>query len=180
MIRIFDFFFSFFGIIFLSPLLIVLWVIGLFDNGSPLFMQKRVGINQQPFILFKFRTMPISTKSVGTHLLKNIKLTNFQIFLRRTKLDEIPQLFNVLIGDMSFVGPRPCLFNQKELINLRKKKKVFKVIPGITGLAQTSGISMKSPKLLTKTDLKMIQHMSLIYYFYYIFITFLLIIKKTY
>jgi lipopolysaccharide/colanic/teichoic acid biosynthesis glycosyltransferase len=81
---------------------------------------------------------------------------------------------------MSFVGPRPCLFNQKELINLRKKKKVFKVIPGITGLAQTSGISMKSPKLLTKTDLKMIKNMSLIYYFYYIFITFLLIIKKTY
>ena len=112
MIRIFDFFFSLIGLIFLSPLLILLWFLGLFDNGSPLFMQRRVGRNLKYFLLIKFRTMPIKTRSAGTHLIKDIKLTSFGYFLRRNKLDEIPQLFNVLLGDMSLVGPRPCLLNQ--------------------------------------------------------------------
>ena len=173
MIRIFDFLFSLIGLIFLSPLLTLLWCIGLFDNGSPLFMQKRVGRSLKSFILVKFRTMPIKTRSIGTHLVKDIKLTSFGYFLRRTKLDEIPQLFNVLLGDMSLVGPRPCLFNQKKLISERKKRKVFKVKPGITGLAQVSGINMKTPTLLSKTDLKMIRKMSLFNYFYYILRTIL-------
>ena len=177
MIRIFDFLFSLIGLIFLSPLLTLLWCIGLFDNGSPLFMQKRVGRSLKSFILVKFRTMPIKTRSTGTHLVKDIKLTSFGYFLRRTKLDEIPQLFNVLLGDMSLVGPRPCLFNQKKLISERKKREVFKVKPGITGLAQVSGINMKTPTLLSKTDLKMIRKMSLFNYFYYILRTILTIIK---
>ena len=171
MIRICDFFFSFMGLIFLSPILILLFLIGLVDNGSPLFIQKRVGRNLKSFFLIKFRTMPIGTKSAGTHLLKNIKFTAFGYFLRRSKLDEVPQLYNVLLGDMSLVGPRPCLFNQKKLINERKKRGVFKVKPGITGLAQISGISMISPTLLSKTDLKMIKSVSLPKYFYYIFKT---------
>ena len=173
MIRIFDFLFSLIGLIFLSPLLTLLWCIGLFDSGSPLFMQKRVGRSLKSFILVKFRTMPIKTRSIGTHLVKDIKLTSFGYFLRRTKLDEIPQLFNVLLGDMSLVGPRPCLFNQKKLISERKKRKIFKVKPGITGLAQVSGINMKTPILLSKTDLKMIRKMSLFNYFYYILRTIL-------
>ena len=177
MIRFFDIFFSLLGLIFLSPLFIILWFIGLLDNGSPLFVQKRVGHNFKSFVLVKFRTMPIETKSIGTHLIKNIKLTSFGYFLRRTKLDEIPQLLNVLFGDMSLVGPRPCLLNQKKLISERKKRRIFKVKPGITGLAQISGINMKTPILLSKIDLKMIKKMNLFYYFYYILKTTSLIIK---
>ena len=171
MIRIFDFLFSLIGLIFLSPLLVLIFLIGLFENGSPLFIQSRVGCNLKSFSLFKFRTMPKSVRSAGTHLIKDIKLSSYGYFLRRTKLDEIPQLLNVLFGDMSLVGPRPCLFNQKKLISERKKRGVFKVRPGITGLAQISGINMKTPTLLAKTDQKMIKNMSLYNYFYYIFKT---------
>ena len=171
MIRIFDFLFSLIGLIILLPLLILIFFISLFDNGSPLFVQSRVGYNLKFFSLIKFRTMPMGVRSAGTHLIKNIKLTSFGNFLRRTKIDEIPQLLNVLLGDMSLVGPRPCLFNQKKLINERKKRGVFKVRPGITGLAQISGINMKTPSLLAKTDQKMIKDMSLYNYFYYIFKT---------
>ena len=171
MIRIFDFLFSLIGLILLFPLLILIFLIGLFDNGPPLFIQKRVGYNFKSFSLIKFRTMPVGMRSAGTHLIKNIKFSSLGYFLRRTKIDEIPQLLNVLIGDMSLVGPRPCLFNQRKLINERKKRRVFKVRPGITGLAQISGINMKTPTLLAKTDQKMIKKMSLYNYFYYIFKT---------
>ena len=177
MIRIFDFFFSLVGLILLFPLLALIWFIGLLINGSPLFTQNRVGLKLKPLILVKFRTMPIKTKSVGTHLIKDIKLTSFGYFLRQTKLDEIPQLLNVLLGDMSLVGPRPCLFNQKKLIRERTKREVFKVRPGITGLAQILEINMKTPTLLAKTDQKMISNMSLYNYFYYIFRTILQIIR---
>ena len=168
MIRIFDLFFSLLGIIFLSPILIISLIIGWFDNGSPLFSQPRIGKNQRLFVLFKLRSMPVNTLSVATHLVKNTKITPFGRFLRNTKLDEIPQLYNVLKGDMSLVGPRPCLLNQKRLINERKKRGVFKVKPGITGLAQVTGITMKNPKLLAETDAKMIKQINLFNYFYYI------------
>jgi len=171
MIRIFDFLFSLIGLIFLSPLIILIFFIGLFDSGSPLFIQSRVGCNLKSFSLIKFRTMPMGVRSAGTHLIKDIKLTSFGNFLRRTKIDEIPQLLNVLKGDMSLVGPRPCLFNQRRLISERKKRRVFKVRPGITGLAAINGIDMKTPTLLAKTDQKMIKDMSLYKYFYYIFKT---------
>ena len=175
MIRIIDFFFSFFGLVLLSPILIILFIIGWFENGLPLFTQIRVGRHQRSFLLIKFRTMPVNTLSVATHLVKNTIITPYGKFLRRTKLDEIPQLYNVLIGDMSLVGPRPCLLNQKKLIIERKKRGIFKVKPGITGLSQVSGVTMKTPKLLAKTDLKMIKQLNLPNYFYYIFKT---IIRK--
>src|SRR5210317_1551326 len=178
MISIFDFLFSLIGLIFLSPLIILIFFIGLFDNGSPLFIQSRVGYNLKSFSLIKFRTMPMGVKSVGTHLIKDIKLSSFGNFLRTTKIDEIPQLLNVLFGDMSLVGPRPCLFNQRKLINERKKRGVFKVRPGITGLAAINGIDMKTPTLLAKTDQKMIKSMSLYNYFYYIFKTILKLSNK--
>ena len=177
MIKIFDFLFSSIGLIFLSPLLVLIFLIGLFDSGSPLFIQSRVGYNLKSFSLIKFRTMPMGVRLAGTHLIKNIKLSSFGYFLRRTKLDEIPQLLNVLFGDMSLVGPRPCLFNQRRLISERKKRGIYKVRPGITGLAQISGINMKTPTLLAKTDQKMIKNMSLYKYFYYIFKTIFKIIK---
>tara|TARA_X000000950_G_scaffold14667_1_gene15841 strand:+ start:3352 stop:3882 length:531 start_codon:yes stop_codon:yes gene_type:complete len=171
MIRCLDFLISIIGLIFFSPLLVLIFFIGLFENGSPLFVQSRVGYNLKSFSLIKFRTMPVGVRSAGTHLVKNIKLSFFGSFLRRTKLDEIPQLLNVLKRDMSLVGPRPCLFNQKKLISERKKRGVFKVRPGITGLAQISGINMKTPTLLAKTDQKMIKNMSLYKYFSYLFKT---------
>jgi lipopolysaccharide/colanic/teichoic acid biosynthesis glycosyltransferase len=105
-------------------------------------------------------------------------MTFFGIFLRNYKLDELPQLWNVLLGDMSLVGPRPCLLNSKTLIRERKKRNVFKVKPGITGLAQISGINMKTPTLLAKTDLKMIKKFNILYYFYYILVTFVIVLKK--
>ena len=177
MIRCFDFLFSLLGLIFLLPLLFFVFFIGLFENGSPLFIQKRVGYNFKSFLLIKFRTMPVGVRSAGTHLIKDIQLSSFGYFLRRTKIDEIPQLFNVLCGNMSLVGPRPCLFNQRKLISERKRRGVFKVRPGITGLAQVSGINMKTPTLLAKTDQKMIRDMSLYNYFYYIFKTIFKIIS---
>jgi lipopolysaccharide/colanic/teichoic acid biosynthesis glycosyltransferase len=178
MIRLFDFFLSLFSILVLSPLLVLLWIIGLLNNGSPLFMQTRVGRYKKPFILIKFRTMPLSTKSVATHLVKNLNLNYFYRFLRKTRLDEIPQLWNVLTGEMSLVGPRPCLFNQKRLVIDRQKRGIFKVRPGITGLAQVLDINMSTPTLLAKTDLKMVKKMNVFYYFYYILKTVLLIFRK--
>jgi lipopolysaccharide/colanic/teichoic acid biosynthesis glycosyltransferase len=121
--------------------------------------------------------MPVGVRSVGTHLIKNIKLSSFGSFLRKTKIDETLQLINVLIGDMSLVGPRPCLYNQKKLISERKKRGVFRVRPGITGFAQINGIDMKTPTLLSKADQKMIKNMSIYNYFYYIFKTIFRIIE---
>jgi len=168
MIRIFDILFSFFGLIFLSPVLIILFIIGWLENGSPLFTQIRVGRFQKPFMLIKFRSLPLHTLNMPTHLIKDKSITSFGKFLRKSKLDEIPQLYNVLKGDMSLVGPRPCLFSQKRLINERKKRGIFMVKPGITGLAQVLVVTMKTPKLLAMTDLKMIKKMNLFFYFHYI------------
>lgn len=178
MIRLFDLFFSFFGLIFFSPLLILLWILGYFINGSPLFIQKRVGTKQKIFYLIKFRTMKIGTRSLATHLIKNSAITPFGHFLRSSKLDEVPQLWNVIIGDMSLVGPRPCLINQKKLISERKRRGIYKVKPGITGLAQISGVTMKDPIQLAKMDLIMIKQMNIYNYFYFIYKTIKIIIYK--
>ena len=178
MIRLLDIIFSFLSLILFFPLFILIFLVGFLDTGFPLFIQKRVGLNLKNFTLIKFRTMKIVTLSVGTHLVDPSNITRFGYFLRKSKLDEIPQLLNVLIGHMSLVGPRPCLPNQKKLIIERKKKGIYKVKPGITGLAQVSGINMSRPALLAKTDLKMIKQMNLFYYFYYIFKTVLLIFRK--
>lgn len=178
MIRLFDFLFSLFGLIFLSPIMILLWIIGFFENGSPMFKQKRIGYDQKLFFLIKFRTMKKETISKATHLVNSSMITKYGNFLRKTKLDEVPQLLNVLAGEMSFVGPRPSLINQKKLIKERKKRGIFRVKPGITGLAQISGITMKTPILLAKTDLKMINKMNLYYYFYYILKTLIVLMTK--
>lgn len=168
MIRLLDFVFALFGLIFGFPVLLVLFVIGLFDSGSPLFFQKRVGRNQKPFILVKFRTMKKETASVATHLASASSITPFGAFLRKTKLDELPQLWNVLKGEMSLVGPRPGLFNQTELTLAREKSGVFSVRPGITGLSQVSEVDMSTPELLAETDAKMIASISISNYFKYI------------
>jgi O-antigen biosynthesis protein WbqP len=171
MTRIFDIIFAFIGILILSPIFILLIIIGLFDTGSPLFRQERVGVNQNPFNLLKFRSMHVNTQAVATHLVQLSSITKWGSILRKTKLDELPQLLNVFMGDMSFVGPRPNLYNQQELINERNNRGVYEVRPGITGLAQINKIDMSTPQLLAEIDAKMIAEMTVSNYFKYIFLT---------
>ena len=171
MIRIFDVFFSFFGLLILSPIILLLLIIALFDTGSPLFRQVRVGINQKPFQLLKFRSMHIHSPSVATHLASASAITPLGSFLRRSKLDELPQLWNVLVGDMSLVGPRPNLINQADLIEEREMRGVYGIRPGITGLAQINKIDMSTPHLLAETDARMVAQLNVWYYFKYIFLT---------
>jgi lipopolysaccharide/colanic/teichoic acid biosynthesis glycosyltransferase len=169
--RIMDFTLALVGLVVTFPILLFVAIIGLFDTGSPIFLQERVGRNQYPFTLVKFRTMKLDTVSVASHLANSASITSFGGFLRRTKLDELPQLWNVLKGEMSLVGPRPGLSNQEELTSAREAKNVFNVRPGITGLAQVNDIDMSTPELLAKTDAEMIKNMSVSNYFKYILLT---------
>ncbi|MFK4072935.1 sugar transferase [Ectopseudomonas khazarica] len=165
MIRVFDVALSLMGLVFGFPVLILIYVLGLLDTGSPMFRQERVGRGKRPFTLVKFRTMAVDTASVASHLASSASITRLGGFLRKTKLDELPQLWNVLKGEMSLVGPRPNLFNQGELITERDARGVYGVRPGITGLAQVQGIDMSMPALLAETDEKMIRSMSVSLYF---------------
>lgn len=165
MIRFFDIVFSALGLFFGFPVLVLLTLVGWFDTGSPLFRQQRVGRQQKPFTLVKFRTMKTGTASVATHLADVSAVTPFGHFLRRTKLDELPQLWNVLKGEMSLVGPRPCLPVQSELIQARNDLSVFNSRPGITGLAQIQGIDMSVPQQLAQIDSEMIRTLSIKHYF---------------
>ena len=171
MIRLFDFLFSFFGILFLWPIGLFIYILGLFDTGVPIFKQQRVGKNKEPFTLLKFRTMSVNTKSVATHLANSSSVTKLGSFLRKSKLDELPQLINVLKGDMSLVGPRPNLFNQKELIEERDKRNVYNFLPGITGLAQINEIDMSTPRKLAEVDAEMLNSLTTKKYFQYILAT---------
>ena len=170
-LRLLDILLSALGLLVSSPLLLVLTVAGLFETGSPLFRQRRVGRKKKPFTLVKFRTMRPDTAHVATHLADASAVTPFGSFLRRTKLDELPQLWNVLRGEMSLVGPRPCLFNQEELVEARERLGVFAARPGITGLAQVSEIDMSTPQLLAETEARMLRSLGLRDYFRYILMT---------
>jgi lipopolysaccharide/colanic/teichoic acid biosynthesis glycosyltransferase len=167
-IRVLDILFATLGLVFGLPFLVAIYVVGLLDTGSPLFRQERVGRCKKPFILVKFRTMAPETKSVASHLADSSSITPVGRFLRRTKLDELPQLWNVLKGEMSLVGPRPCLFNQVELIQERESRGVLDARPGITGLAQVNDIDMSTPQLLAETDAEMLRSLNLKHYFRYI------------
>lgn len=171
MTRLIDIVCSLIGLILLSPIIILLLIIGYFDTGSPIFKQERVGRNKKPFYLLKFRSMHVNTPSFATHLASASSITPFGSFLRKSKLDELPQLWNVLVGDMSLVGPRPNLFNQEELIHERDSRGVYCIRPGITGLAQINKIDMSTPQLLAETDAKMIQELNTFGFFKYIFLT---------
>ncbi len=171
MIRIIDIFLALLGLVVTLPVLLFVVTIGMFDTGSPLFMQTRVGRNKKPFTLIKFRTMRVGTKSVASHLASTASITKFGRFLRKSKLDELPQLWNVLKGDMSLVGPRPGLINQKKLIEARDKRGVFCVRPGITGEAQVNSIDMSTPEYLAEVDQKMISEFSFCSYTKFIIMT---------
>ncbi len=170
-IRFCDIVFASFGLVLLSPLFLVLLILSWFDTRSPLFIQERIGRYQRPFLLIKFRTMLLGTEHVASHLANSASITRLGALLRRTKLDELPQLFNVLLGHMSLVGPRPGLYNQRELTQARAVLGVYAARPGITGLAQVNGIDMSTPELLAQTDARMLRELNLLVYFQYIFLT---------
>jgi O-antigen biosynthesis protein WbqP len=169
--RILDIIFSSVGLVLASPLLLTVYIALYCETRSPIFMQYRLGLNQKPFILYKFRTMKTDTPSIATHLVASSSVRPFGKILRRTKLDEIPQLFNVIKGDMSMVGPRPGLENHLDLTNARVKYGIFNVRPGITGRAQVLNIDMSTPELLAQTDAVMIENMSIYIYFKILILT---------
>lgn len=115
--------------------------------------------------------MHVDTQEIATHLIQVSAITKWGSFLRKSKFDELPQLWNVLMGDMSFVGPRPNLFNQLELTEERKKRGVYLLRPGITGLAQIQKVDMSTPRRLAEIDAKMIEHLNIWSYFKYIILT---------
>jgi len=140
--RSFDFFLALMVLVVSAPLLaIVALLVRLTSVGPILYWSDRVGQNNRIFKMPKFRSMQLNTPAVATHLLQKpeIWLTSIGSFLRKSSLDEIPQLFCILTGDMSFVGPRPALFNQDDLISLRTKAGVHELVPGLTGWAQVNG-----------------------------------------
>ena len=138
LIRTLDFCAAFLGLLFLWPVLLVVTLIGLFDTGSPIFVQERVGRYKKPFKLIKFRTMSTDTQSVASHLASTSSITKLGAFLRKTKIDELPQLINVLKGEMSLVGPRPLLMEYLPLYSKEQARR-HDVRPGITGYAQVNG-----------------------------------------
>ena len=171
MYRLFDIACSFVGMLILLPVYLLLILLGWLDTRSPFFIQERLGKDQQRFKLIKFRSMKLDTKSVATHLASANSVTSYGKFLRRTKLDELPQLWNVLKGEMSLVGPRPGLASQEELTKARQALGVFDVRPGITGLSQINEIDMSTPERLAEVDAQMIRGFSLGNYFKYLFLT---------
>lgn len=141
------------GLIVAAPLLALAWAaIRLDSKGSPIFAQVRVGTNGRQFTCYKLRTMYIGTSNLPTHQTQRSAVTPLGARLRRWKIDELPQLYNVLAGDMSLVGPRPCLPSQVGLIKAREQMGVHRVLPGITGLAQVRGIDMSEPEKLAAVD----------------------------
>lgn len=148
-------------LVLLSPIILLCVLAVRHDSPGPgLFRQTRVGRHETPFTCYKLRTMYVASASVPTHEASASAITAIGHFLRRTKLDELPQLFNVIRGEMSFVGPRPCLPQQTELILLRREKGVFDLRPGITGLAQVQNIDMSTPARLAEVDARYLHQMS--------------------
>ena len=140
--RTFDFIMSLLAIICLSPIIIIVSLIIKFTSEGPiLFKQRRIGKDNKEFNIYKFRTMRVDTPNVATHLLENPEqyITAIGKFMRKTSLDELPQLFNILKGEMSIVGPRPALYNQLDLRDMRTEVGVHKLVPGLTGWAQING-----------------------------------------
>lgn len=140
--RILDLIFSLIIVFFtLLPMLMIGLAVKLSSNGSIIHWSERVGLNNKTFIMPKFRTMFTDTPQVATHLLNlnESRITKVGFLLRKYSLDELPQLFSILKGDMSFVGPRPALFNQEDLINLRTQEGIHSLVPGVTGWAQING-----------------------------------------
>ena len=179
--RIFDLILGFLILLVLIiPMLLIFISIRLSSKGSGLYWSKRIGKNSIIFKMPKFRTMQVNTPSIATHLLDNPDeyLSPMGAFLRAPSLDELPQIFSVLRGDMSFVGPRPALYNQKDLIALRIEKGIDKLMPGITGWAQVNGRDELSIIDKVSLDEVYMSNKSFMFDLKILCVTFLKVIKK--
>jgi O-antigen biosynthesis protein WbqP len=179
--RLFDLFFSIsLAFVLLVPILAVALLVKLTSKGPVLYWSDRVGMNNRIFKMPKFRTMRIDTPVVATHLLEDPDryLTKIGQFLRKTSLDELPQLLCVVKGDMSFVGPRPALFNQADLIKLRTEKGVHRLVPGITGWAQINGRDELPIPVKVEYDFYYLKNRSLIFDIKILFLTIFKVLRS--
>ena len=179
--RIFDFLMSLIAIIILSPVILIVALAVKFTSPGPiLFKQRRIGKDNVEFEIYKFRTMRIDTPNVPTHLLENPDqwITPVGKFLRKTSLDELPQLFNILKGEMSIVGPRPALYNQIDLRDMRTAVGVHKLIPGLTGWAQINGRDEIPLSLKVRLDKEYLDRKSFLFDIKIIFMTVLSVLKS--
>ena len=179
--RLFDFSFSILLLVFLFiPISLIFISIKWTSNGPAIHWSDRIGVNNKVFRMPKFRTMAINAPNIATHLMEKPSefITPIGNYLRRTSLDELPQLFTILKGEMAFVGPRPALFNQNDLIELRNKKNIDKLVPGLTGWAQVNGrdeISIQEKVIL---DEEYLREMSWKMDLYILWLTLIKVIKK--
>ena len=166
--------------IFILPALCVVILVKITSRGAVLYWSDRVGRNNVIYKMPKFRSMKVDTPAVATHLLVDPKsvLTPIGDFLRKTSLDELPQLWSIFKGDMSFVGPRPALFNQDDLISLRIKREVDKVSPGLTGWAQVNGRDELPMSVKVGFDAEYIERQSFMFDVYILWLTFLKVVKR--
>ena len=179
--RLFDFILALFLILLLMvPMIIITIIIKLTSRGAAIHWSKRVGKNNVVFTMPKFRSMKIETPDLATHLLKDSSstLTPVGSFLREYSLDEIPQLWSIIKGDMSFVGPRPALFNQDDLITLRSTYGIEKILPGLTGWAQVNGRDDLPITEKVQKDVEYLQRHSFLFDLKILWLTFLRVIKK--
>ena len=179
--RIFDFTMAFGALVFLSvPMLIIAVLVRLTSRGPALYWSDRVGINNRIFRMPKFRTMRVDTPAVATHLMKDpdVYLTPIGSFLRKFSLDKLPQLYSVLKGDISFVGPRPALYNQDDLVELRTSKGIHKLIPGITGWAQVNGRDELPIPIKVQFDEYYLKNRSFFFDLKILWMTFVKVVKR--
>jgi O-antigen biosynthesis protein WbqP len=179
--RLFDLLLTLFFVIVLAlPILVVAIVVRLTSSGPVLYWSDRVGKRNIIFRMPKFRTMQVGTPAVATHLLSDSGqyLTPVGSFLRKSSLDELPQLWSILIGDMSFVGPRPALFNQDDLIALRTQYEVDKLVPGLTGWAQVNGRDELSIPIKVQYEVEYLQKQSFWFDLKILGLTFLKVVRR--
>ena len=180
--RFFDFIMSFLAMVMLSPLIIfIALIVRLTSSGGALYWSDRVGRYNIIFQMPKFRTMQVGTPAIATHLLSDSGnyLTPVGSFLRKSSLDELPQLWSILIGNMSFVGPRPALFNQNDLISLRAQYDIDKLVPGLTGWAQVNGRDELSIPVKVQYDLEYFERQSFLFDMKILGLTFLKVARRS-
>jgi len=179
--RIFDLAMAFGVLVLLSvPMLIIAVLVKVKSKGPALYWSDRVGVNNTIFRMPKFRTMRIDTPAVATHLMKNpdVYLTSIGSFLRKFSLDELPQLYSIFKGDISFVGPRPALFNQDDLVELRTGKGIHRLIPGVTGWAQVNGRDELPIPVKVEYDAYYLKNRSFAFDFKILWMTFVKVVKR--